>query len=325
MTRFRFTIASEVTAMVRTCCIVFTACLFVAPLSGQEPESRVTGRWDLTFKTDDGHTFPSWLEIRISGNSTHVGQLVGRVGSARPISQIDFSNDTIRFSVPLQWEQGDHPISFEAVRTDSALSGWMIDGTGARLPFTAVRAPALERGGTPQWAAPVKLFDGSDLAGWQPQGNGESAWKAIGGVLTNTKAGTNLATRANYGDFKLHVEFRFPADGNSGIYLRGRYEVQIEDSYGHEASPHRLGGVYGFITPNENAAKPAGEWQSYDITLIGRRVTIVLNGHQIICDQPIPGITGGALDSNEGAPGPILLQGDHGPVEYRNVVLTPAR
>jgi Domain of Unknown Function (DUF1080) len=325
MTRFRFTIASEVTAMVRTCCIVITACLIVAPLSGQEPQDPVTGRWDLTFKTDDGHTFPSWLEIRISGNSTHVGQLVGRVGSARPISQIDYSNDTIRFSVPLQWEQGDRPLSFEAVRTDSTLSGWMVDGTGARLPFTAVRAPALQRAGTPQWAAPVKLFDGSDLASWQPQGNGENSWKAIRGVLTNTKAGANIATRANYGDFKLHVEFRYPADGNSGIYLRGRYEVQVEDSYGHETSSHRLGGVYGFLIPNENAAKPAGEWQSYDITLIGRRVTIVLNGHQVICDQPIPGITGGALDSNEGAPGPILLQGDHGPVEYRNVVLTPAR
>ena len=325
MTVFRFTFASEVTAMVRTCCIAFAACLIVAPLSGQEPQSPVTGRWDITFKTDDGHTFPSWLEIRISGNSTHVGQLVGRVGSARPISQIDFSNDTIRFSVPLQWEQGDRPLSFEAVRTDSALSGWMIDGTGTRLPFTAVRAPALERAGAPQWAAPVKLFDGSDLAGWQPQGDGESAWRAIGGVLTNTKAGANLATRANYGDFKLHVEFRYPAGGNSGIYLRGRYEVQIEDSYGQETSPHRLGGVYGFLVPNENAAKPAGEWQSYDITLIGRRVTIVLNGHQVICDQPIPGITGGALDSNEGAPGPILLQGDHGSMEYRNLVLTPAR
>lgn len=311
--------------MVRTCCIVFTACLIVAPLSGQEPQDPVTGRWDLTFKADDGHTFPSWLEIRISGNTTHVGQVVGRVGSARPISQIDYANDTIRFSVPLQWEQGDRPLSFEAVRTDSSLSGWMVDGTGARLPFTAVRAPTLQRAGTPQWAAPVTLFDGADLAGWQPQGNGESSWKAIGGVLANTKAGANIATRGNYGDFKLHVEFRYPAEGNSGIYLRGRYEVQIEDSYGQETSSHRLGGVYGFLIPNENAAKPAGEWQSYDITLIGRRVTIVLNGHQVICDQPIPGITGGALDSNEGAPGPILLQGDHGPVEYRNVVLTPAR
>jgi hypothetical protein len=82
--------------------------------------------------------------------------------------------------------------------------------------------------------------------------------------------------------------------------------------------------VYGFLTPNEMAVKPAGEWQVYDITLIGRRVTVVANGKTIINDQIIPGITGGALDSKEGEPGPIFLQGDHGPVEYRNIVIIPA-
>src|SRR5262245_60661825 len=298
--------------------------MLAAPLSGQEPQDAVTGRWDLTFKTPDGHTFPSWLEISISGNSTHVGQVVGRVGSVRPISQIAYANDSIRFSVPLQWEPGDSALRFEAVRTDSTLSGWMIDGTSARLPFTAVKAPSLARAAAPRWGTPVRLLQ-TDLTGWQPQGDQASAWSVIGGVLTNGKAGANIMTRASYGDFKLHVEFRVPAGGNSGIYLRGRYEVQIEDSYGHEVSSHRLGGVYGFITANENAAKPAGEWQAYDITLVGRLLTVVLNGHTIICEQNIPGITGGALDSNEGAPGPILLQGDHGPVEYRNLVLTAAR
>ena len=73
------------------------------------------------------------------------------------------------------------------------------------------------------------------------------------------------------------------------------------------------------------AAKPAGEWQSFDITLVGRMVNVVANGKRVICDQEIPGITGGALDSNEGSPGPLFLQGDHGPVEYRNIVITPAR
>jgi hypothetical protein len=123
----------------------------------------------------------------------------------------------------------------------------------------------------------------------------------------------------------LHIEFRYPKESNSGVYLRGRYEVQVEDNKGKEPSSTYFGGVYGFLTPNEMAAKAAGEWQSYDITLVGRKVTVVANGKKIICDQNIPGITGGALDSNEGAPGPIMLQGDHGPIEYRNIVITPAK
>jgi hypothetical protein len=92
-----------------------------------------------------------------------------------------------------------------------------------------------------------------------------------------------------------------------------------------EPSSTLFSGVYGFLTPNQMAANPAGEWQIFDITLVGRKVTVVANGKTVICDQIIPGITGGALDSKEGEPGPIFLQGDHGPVEYRNIVITPAK
>ena len=109
------------------------------------------------------------------------------------------------------------------------------------------------------------------------------------------------------------------------MYLRGRYEVQIEDTRGREPAPEHLGGIYGFIAPSEDAAERAGQWQVFDITLVGRHVTVVLNGKTIIANQAIPGITGGALDSREGEPGPIMIQGDHGPVEYRNIILTPAR
>ena len=84
------------------------------------------------------------------------------------------------------------------------------------------------------------------------------------------------------------------------------------------------GAVYGFIAPSEDAGKSENEWQSLDITLVGRRITVVVNGKTVICDQKIYGITGGALDSDEAAPGPMLLQGDHGPVEFRNLILTPA-
>jgi hypothetical protein len=154
---------------------------------------------------------------------------------------------------------------------------------------------------------------------------GENQWKAVNGVLTNAKSGGNLVTDQTYGDFKLHVEFRYPKGGNSGVYLRGRYEAQIEDSHGREPATGGIGAIYGFLIPNENAARPAGEWQTYDITLVGRMVTIVLNGREVVCRTNIPGPTGGALDSDEGKPGPIMLQGDHGPVEYRNLTITRAR
>ena len=123
-------------------------------------------------------------------------------------------------------------------------------------------------------------------------------------------------------DFKLHIEFRYPEHSNSGVYLRGRYEVQVEDSYGKQPGSVYLGGVYGFLTPSENVARKAGEWQSYDITLVGRRVTVEANGKTIIHNQIIPGITGGAINSKEATPGPLLLQGDHGPVEYRNITIS---
>ena len=150
-------------------------------------------------------------------------------------------------------------------------------------------------------------------------------WVNVNGVLTSPESGDNIRTLASFDDFKLHIEFRYPKGSNSGVYLRGRYEIQIEDNQGKEPQSVYLGGVYGFIDPWVNAAKAAGEWQSYDVTLIGRMVTVVANGQTIIFKQEIPGITGGAINSDEGAPGPIMLQGDHGPIEYRNIIITPAK
>lgn len=169
------------------------------------------------------------------------------------------------------------------------------------------------------------LLTGAYISGWKTVGQGANHWEAASGVLRNNAAGAGLITEGLFTDLKLHIEFRYPPGGNSGIFLRGRYEVQVEDTQGEEPKIDGLGAVYGHLIPNEIASLGPGEWQSYDITLIGRRVTVVLNGKAIIVDQIIPGITGGALDSNEGAPGPVFLQGDHGPAEYRNIVITPAQ
>src|SRR3989442_659324 len=250
----------------------------------------------------------------------HPAQFSGRVvGSARPVSRMDFAHDTLRFSIPSQWESGPNDLQLEAALAGDALYGAVIMPDGTRLPLTGMRARALHGTRVVQWARPVRLLKGVDLAGWHPLPGGESAWQMVAGVLTNAKAGANLATDASYGDFKLHVEFRYPAGGNSGIYLRGRYEVQIEDPGLGVVATEGLGAIYGFIAPSESAGKNAGEWQTYDITLVGRLLTVVLNGREVICRQNIPGITGGAVDSDDGKPGPIFLRGDDRPDADGNI------
>jgi len=300
--------------------------LAIATPAFAQPDSvpHIVGRWDLRVQGTDG-VYPSWLEVTPSGYRALVGRFVGRVGSARAISRVDYKNGALRFSIPPQWDRDTAELRFEGKLDGEKLSGTITTPDGARQSFTGTRAPGLVRASAPVWGAPVALFNGKDLTGWKTEG-GTSHWTVANGVLTSTASGANLVTTATFTDFKLHVEFRYPKNGNSGVYLRGRHEVQIEDS------PVRdwpwnvdIGGVYGFLPPNENAAKGPGQWNVYDITLIGRRVTVVLNGRTIIGDQIIPGITGGALDSDEGAPGPILLQGDHLPIEYRNIHLTPAK
>ena len=282
------------------------------------------GRWDLVVQRGT-QTSPSWLEVERSGTATLVGQFVGSGGSARPIARIDFTDGTFRFAIPPQWESNPRDITFEGRLEGERITGSMTMGDGQKVTWSGTRAPSLRRAGPPAWGEPVKLFNGTSLDGWQPLGRRENQWKAVGGILQNANSGANLVTVEKFDDFKLHLEFRVPSGSNSGLYLRGRYELQIDDAAGREPSSHHLGGVYGFIAPSENAAKAAGEWQSMDITLVGRMITYGLNGTTVICNREIPGITGGALDSAEADPGPLLLQGDHGPVDYRNIVITPAK
>jgi len=311
----------------RTASVIVATALAVSTLTAQEPaRPPVIGTWDLTLTAPDGRALPSWLEVHSSGRGVLVGRFVGVVGCVRPISRLTYANDTLRFALPPQWEAGDADIQFAGVLAGDNLSGTITDPSGTRFPFTGVRAPALRRT-TPVWGAARQMFNGRDLAGWHTVG-GTNQWSAVGGVLTNAKGGANLVTDATYTDFKLHVEVRYPALGNSGVYLRGRHEVQVEDSVVTNADGEATGGlgaIYGFLIPNQNASNGAGKWEMLDVTLVGRRVTVVLNGKRIISEAEIPGPTGGALDSKEGAPGPIMLQGDHGPVEYRNLMITPAR
>lgn len=294
----------------------------VIKAAAQIPNEALEGRWDITVNMGSSQA-PSWLEVRHSGLRTLIGRFVGDGGSARPISQVFFKDGKLSFHIPPQWDNSDKDLYVEGELKDGKLSGTMTMPSGKTYTWTGVRAPKLWRDKEPVWGNRIVLFNGKNLDGWQALGNNQ--WVVENGILRSPHSGANIRTVKTFNDFKLHIEFRYPKESNSGVYLRGRYEVQIMDSKGMEPLSIYLGGIYGFIDPLEMVAKNAGEWQSYDITLVGRLVTVVANGKTIIYKQQIPGITGGALDSNEGEPGPIYMQGDHGPIDFRNIVITPAK
>lgn len=303
--------------------LLFTLSLtqFVSTAQSQIDGAELFGYWDLEFDIN-GETLPGWLHAKRSGTRTIVGEMVGTSGSTRPISEINFNSDSgvYSFSLPPQWESVVNDLAFTFSLENNEIHGSM-DMGDETYTFTGRPAPKLQRDTPPVWGNPINLLDDNMTKWIIPEQN---QFVMEDEILINRSMGGNLVTTETFDDFKLHVEFRYPEGSNSGIYLRGRYEVQIEDNPARLVSKVGIGGVYGFIEPSEFAATGAGEWQTYDITLVGRKVTIVLNGVEVISNRPIPGITGGALDSREGEPGPIMIQGDHGPVEFRNFTITPA-
>ena len=292
------------------------------------PKDALQGRWDIAIHTPNGDR-PSWLEIWASGRDALVGRLTGISGSARPIGRIDVSGDSLRFAIPHQWEAGDGDLAVTGKIDGDKLSGSMTFPDGSTADWSADRAPSLHRDKSPVWGAPIRLLHLNDFGGWKAVGgaaNATNQWVVKGGVLQSPHPGMNVMTERTFGDFKLHIEFRYPKGSNSGVYLRGRYEVQIQDDRGLDPADDRFSGVYGLLAPTEITARPPDVWQSYDITLVGRMVTVVANGKTVICNREIAGPTGGALDSKEGTPGPLMLQGDEpGAMEFRNIVLTPAK
>ena len=285
--------------------------------------SPILGRWDLAVQGSDA-PYTSWLEVT-EAESKLQGRFVGRFGSVRPIKQIEFGDGKLKFSLPPQYEHMKVDLVFEGKLTGGKLEGSTNGEDGATLKWSGVHAPALRPKANPKWGAPIQLFNGKDLTGWKLRSEkGQGCWAVEDGAMTNSKGCVDIITEQKFQDFKLSLEFKIVEKSNSGVYLRGRYEVQIEDNYGKAPESHGMGGLYGFLTPKANASKQAGEWQKYEITLIGRQLTVTLDGQTVIDKEEVPGITGGALDSTEGVPGSIMLQGDHGKVWFRNVVLTPA-
>ena len=292
--------------------------------SAQTSLQSFLGRWDLTLKAPD-REYPSWLEL-LQENGRLSARMVGRWGNARPLPKVDVANGQITFVSPKEEEDSKSDLEFKGELDDGTLKGTLNGPDGKTWRWTGIRAPLLEETSPPKWGKPIHLFNAKDLSGWTMSKPGPPEWTVQNGILVSPGNGPELISDAKFEDFKLHVEFNCGADANSGVYLRGRYEVQIETESQGEPPSHHTGGVYGFLVPSPELPRSPDTWQTFDITLIGRRVTVVQNGKTIIDNQEIPGITGGAVDSNEAAPGPIYLQGsEKGHVQFRSIVITPAK
>jgi Domain of Unknown Function (DUF1080) len=308
------------TAILATSSVVIPSFPIPAHAADRNP---FLGRWDLTLKAPDGE-HPSWLEVHQQDGQLKA-RFTGRWGNARPLPKVEVSDTQITFISPKEEEAAKSDLVFQGDLKGQVLAG-TVNVDGQSWQWTGVRAPALEKSGTPKWGKPIQLFNGKDLSGWKESKPGPPDWTVKDGALVSPGNGPELIGDQKFQDFKLHIEFNCGKDANSGVYLRGRYETQVETESEGEPPSHHTGGIYGFLAPTPEQPRSPDTWQTYDMTLIGRRVTVVLNGKTVIDNQEIPGITGGALDSNEGEPGPIYLQGsEKGHVAYRNIIITPAK
>jgi hypothetical protein len=292
--------------------------LLAAP--AEAPSSPFAGRWDLTITTPTA-TYPSWMEFADESGTPAI-RVVGRTGSVHPARDIKLQGSHLSFT-----STEDATIVWNMIIQDRKLTGQQHRPDGTTSQIAGLPAPSLKRKPPEAWTDPEPLFNGRDLAGWEADHPREHHWSAENGELRNLKAGANIGTTSKFADFKLHVEYNCPPGGNSGVYLRGRYEVQVEyEPPSKNDRFHAMGSIYGFIAPSTDVAPRPGEWEGYDVTLTGRNVTVVRDGVLIIDHEEIPGITGGALDSREGEPGPIYLQGDHsGGLKYRNLTISVPR
>ncbi len=301
--------------------VVFTSIGVLPALGRQEVKNPFAGRWDLTIKTAT-ETYPSWLEFVTTSDGLRV-RIVGRVASVHPAEDVQ-QNDSKAYFTSSEWFGKPMKVSWELTVNEDKLTGTQKREDGVIGQIIGVPAPALKRMIPAVWSDPQPLFNGKDLAGWIPDVPSKNHWKVADGALVNEAPGANIRTKRRFNDFKLHIEYSCPKDGNSGVYLRGRYEVQVEyEPPGENDKFHEMGSIYGFIPPAVAVRPRPGQWETYDITLVGRTVSILRDGELIIDRQKIPGITGGALDSNEGESGPIYLQGDHtGGMKYRNITIS---
>jgi hypothetical protein len=281
------------------------ACALLTPAFAQNGGSPFVGRWDFDVHPAAG-VGANWLGVTDNNGKLEVWfQPTG--GHVVQVKDARVEGSTLTFTAAPASQ--NHPATT-----------WELHAAGEKL--TGVQ----KHGDAPKaWSKPERLFNGKNLDGWEPIGDpAKSHWAVKDGLLVNESRGANLKSVRKFDDFKVHFEVNCPDDANSGFYLRGRYETQLEYTPAGSEPPERsMGAIYGRLGPSTQLPRTPGKWESFDITLVGRTVTIVRNGVKIIDGKEIEGITGGALDADEGEPGPFYIQGDHtGGLMFRNITVS---
>ena len=316
---------------------VLASIAFTSSSQAEEVQIDLDGDWSL--ELDSG--LPAWMRVAQKDGQPQVYMRL-YVGPTGPY-QAERVDGRLRFEIRKN-NKTKGLISITKVdvglkegKLDGILERRIADGTiqrdvftGKKVPPMPVSAPDLSK---VQFGHPVLLFNGKDMSGWRTyESDKTNGWSVIDGMLVNTTTKTdfsatgsyaNLRTEAEFEDFWLHIEFLVGEARNSGIYLRGMYEAQVVDRDSRMQGIQGVGAIFGAIAPSTNAGNPGGQWQTYDLTLVDRHVTVVLNGVKVVDNQPIDGPTAGAIYTNAAAPGPIYLQGDHTAVKYKNIYLAP--
>jgi Domain of Unknown Function (DUF1080) len=309
------------------------------------PAPPVVGRWNLTVTGPDGSSFPSWLELtHDTKTGVLTGRLCGRFGRARPLVKAEWKKNELIFvadetpapgtaasapAPPPETGAALRPAGAPARTYRGKIRFGNLEGT-AEAPgeptwtIFGSRPPKFNDRRHVPWGKPVPLVS-RGLIGWRLRDSKYGAcWKEAGGVLESKPACADIVSDGRYQDFKLHLEYKLAPGAASGVFLRGRYQVQLVDDVGAAPSDEGSGAIYGLLAPRKNAAGKAGQWQTLDVTLVGRRVTVTLNGETVLDNQEIPGPTGGALDSDEAIPGSVMLEAEKGALAFRNLIVTPA-
>lgn len=320
--------------MLRSSLAIILLILVTLNIAATAQTNPFLGKWDITGEGRfSNHVY--WLEVR-EENGKLAGTFLNRRGSVLPLPEIAIVDGELIFSIGARPNQ-PKPVHRARVE-DGRLLGRLITGDpeSGEIPWIGLRPPQWAQGAQGQSAehnandrknrlgTPVQLFNGENLQNWLLQDPEKpSGWVVVDGAMTNEAKANNLISRHQFENFKLVAEYKIEPKSNSGIFLRGRYEVQVVDDFGQEPSNLGHAALYSRVKPTANASLAPGEWQLLEAIIVGNRLTVTLNRKRVHDNIVIDGITGGALDSREGAPGPIMIQGDHGKVTFRRIVVTP--
>jgi len=292
------------------------------------------GRWDINVEKEArGRVW--WLEVTGAGSKELKGRFVGASGGdMNDIPEIAIEGGVLRFTFervyPLgqdkdRWKLTRKGVYSARLRDGRLMGTFALDGN-VIYQWSGFRAPEIRDRDDATWkeGKPVELFNGKNLDGWNAMVTGQPlGWTVEDGVAKNVAHANNLVSKEKFWNFVLRAEYKLGEKTNGGIGLRGRYEVQILEDFGQAQDSHSHGALYSRIKPAVNASLPVGEWNELEVRLVGRWVTVKLNGKTLIDKKEIEGLTAIAGNADESEPGPFIVQGDHGAVEFRRLTVIP--